>query len=218
MIPPLYAILDASPEFAAESALNIPEIADRLVEAGVELFQYRDKHGSARRILDSSQALAARFVPKGVRLIVNDRADFAAMAGAAGVHVGQEDLPVDEARKICGAPLWVGVSTHTLEQLRAAEATSADYIAVGPIFPTGTKANPDPVVGLEFLRAARQITRKPLVAIGGITVESAGEVYRAGADSIAVIRDLMAARDPAHRAREYLAIAKRVLPARDARN
>ena len=218
MIPPLYAILDASPEFAAESALNIPEIADRLVEAGVELLQYRDKHGSAGRILDSSQALAARFVPKGVRVIVNDRADIAAMAGAAGVHVGQEDLPVDEARKICGAPLWVGVSTHTLEQLRAAEATSADYIAVGPIFPTGTKANPDPVVGLEFLRAARQITRKPLVAIGGITVESASEVYRAGADSIAVIRDLMAARDPAHRAREYLAIAKRVRPARPADN
>ena len=218
MIPPLYAILDASPEFAAESALHIPEIADRLVEAGVELLQYRDKHGSARRILDSSRALAARFVPKGVRLIVNDRADIAAMAGAAGVHVGQEDLPVDEARKICGAPLWVGVSTHTLEQLRAAEATSADYIAVGPIFPTGTKANPDPVVGLEFLRAARQITRKPLVAIGGITVESASEVYRAGADSIAVIRDLMAARDPAHRAREYLAIARRVRPARPADN
>jgi thiamine-phosphate pyrophosphorylase len=218
LIPPLYAILDASPEFTAESALNIPEIADRLVEAGVELLQYRDKHGSAGRILDSSQALAARFVPKGVRVIVNDRADIAAMVGAAGVHVGQEDLPVDEARKICGAPLWVGVSTHTLEQLRAAEATSADYIAVGPIFPTGTKANPDPVVGLEFLRAARQITRKPLVAIGGITVESASEVYRAGADSIAVIRDLMAARDPAHRAREYLAIARRVRPARPADN
>jgi thiamine-phosphate pyrophosphorylase len=218
LIPPLYAILDASPEFTAESALNIPEIADRLVEAGVELLQYRDKHGSAGRILDSSQALAARFVPKGVRVIVNDRADIAAMVGAAGVHVGQEDLPVDEARKICGAPLWVGVSTHTLEQLRVAEATSADYIAVGPIFPTGTKANPDPVVGLEFLRAARQLTRKPLVAIGGITVESAGEVYRAGADSIAVIRDLMAARDPAHRAREYLAIARRVRPARPADN
>jgi len=126
------------------------------------------------------------------------------------VHVGQEDLPVDEARKICGTPLWVGVSTHTLEQLRAAEATSADYIAVGPIFPTGTKANPDPVVGLEFLRAARQLTRKPLVAIGGITVESAGEVYAAGADSVAVIGDLMSARDPAARAREYLAIAERV--------
>jgi thiamine-phosphate pyrophosphorylase len=105
-----------------------------------------------------------------------------------------------------------------LEQLRAADATSADYIAVGPIFPTGTKSNPDPVVGLEFLRAARKVTRKPLVAIGGITVESAGDVYQAGADSIAVIRDLMFANDPAQRAREYIAIAKRVVPARPARN
>jgi thiamine-phosphate pyrophosphorylase len=218
LFPALYAILDASPEFSSESALSIPEIALRLAEAGVELFQYRDKRGSPRRIQENSQVLCDQLGPKRVRVIVNDRADIAAMTGAGGVHVGQEDLPVEEARKICGAPLWVGVSTHNLEQLRAADATSADYIAVGPIFPTGTKANPDPVVGLEFLHAARKITRKPLVAIGGITVESAGDVYRAGADSIAVIRDLMAASDPAQRAREYIAIAKRVLPARPARN
>ena len=114
--------------------------------------------------------------------------------------------------------MWVGVSTHNLEQLRAADATSADYIAVGPIFPTGTKVNPDPVVGLEFLRAARSITRKPLVAIGGITVESASDVYRARADSVAVIRDLMAAGDPAGKAREYLAIAKRVRALRSVEN
>ena len=208
MFPALYAILDASPEFSSESALSIPEIADRLADAGVELFQYRDKRGPSRRIHQNSQALCGRLASRRVRVIVNDRADIAAMTGAGGVHVGQEDLPVEEARKICGAGRWVGVSTHNLEQLRAADATSADYIAVGPIFATGTKANPDPVVGLEFLRAARHITRKPLVAIGGITVESAGDVYQAGADSIAVIRDLMAASDPAQRAREYLAIAK----------
>jgi len=208
LFPALYAILDAGPEFSAESPLSIPEIADRLVEAGVELFQYRDKRGTARRIYENSLELLRRLAPKSVHVIVNDRADIAAMTGAGGVHVGQEDLPVEDARKICGASRWVGVSTHNLEQLRAAEASSADYIAVGPIFPTGTKANPDPVVGLEFLRAARRITRKPLVAIGGITVESAGDVYQAGADSIAVIRDLMAASDPAQRAREYLAIAK----------
>jgi thiamine-phosphate pyrophosphorylase len=212
LFPALYAILDASPEFSSESSLSIFEIADRLVEAGVELFQYRDKRSSARRIQENSLELCLRLVPKGVRVIVNDRADIAAMADAGGVHVGQEDLPVEEARKICGAGLWVGVSTHNLEQLRAADATSADYIAVGPIFPTGTKANPDPVVGLEFLRAARRITRKPLVAIGGITVESAGAVYQAGADSVAVIRDLMAASDPAQRAREYLTIAKSKMP------
>ena len=216
MFPALYAILDADPEFSSEAALSLPEIADRLVGAGVELFQYRDKRGSARRIYEYSLELCRRPASKNVRLIVNDRADIAAMTGAGGVHVGQEDVPVEDTRKICGARVWVGVSTHDLEQLRAADATSADYIAVGPIFPTGTKANPDPVVGLEFLREARRITRKPLVAIGGITVESAGDVYQAGADSIAVIRDLMAASDPAQRAREYLAIAKRVLPERAA--
>ncbi len=144
-------------------------------------------------------------------MIVNDRPDIAAIAGAHGVHVGQEDLPVEDARKICPPPRWVGVSTHNLEQLRAADVTSADYIAVGPIFPTVTKENPDPVVGLDFLRAARKITRKPLVAIGGITVQSASEVFHAGADSVAVISDLATAPDPAQCAREYLAIAKRFI-------
>jgi len=220
LFPVLYAILDASPEFAGPSKFSILEIAERLAGAGVELFQYRDKRGSARKIQGTSAALVRRLanVGKGARFIVNDRADIAAMVGAGGVHVGQEDLPAEAARKICGGALWVGVSTHNLEQLRAAEATSADYIAVGPIFRTGTKENPDPVVGLEFLRAARGITRKPLVAIGGITVESAQAVYEARADSLAVIRDLMAAEDPAARAREYLAIAERVRAARSVGN
>jgi thiamine-phosphate pyrophosphorylase len=206
LFPALYAILDASPEFAGPSKFSILEIAERLADAGVELFQYRDKQGSARKIQEISAALVERLAVAagGARLIVNDRADVAAIVGAGGVHVGQEDLPVEAARKICGGAVWVGVSTHNLEQLRAADATSADYIAVGPIFATGTKLNPDPVVGLEFLRSARGITRKPLVAIGGITVESASDVYRAGADSVAVIRDLMAAKDPAGKAREYL--------------
>jgi len=216
LFPALYAILDASPEFAGPSKFSILEIAERLAGAGVELFQYRDKQGSARRIQETSAALVERLASgsKGARFIVNDRADIAAIVGAGGVHVGQEDLFVEAARKICGGALWVGVSTHNLEQLRTADATSADYIAVGPIFRTGTKENPDPVVGLEFLRAARGITRKPLVAIGGITVESAQAVYETGADSLAVVRDLMAAEDPAARAREYLAIAKRVRAAR----
>lgn len=220
MFPALYAILDASPEFAGPSKFSILEIAERLAGAGVEVFQYRDKQGSARKIQETSAALVERLsaAGSGARLIVNDRADVAAIVGAGGVHVGQEDLPVEAVRKICGGAVWVGVSTHNLEQLRAADATSTDYIAVGPIFPTGTKVNPDPVVGLEFLRAARSITRKPLVAIGGITVESASDVYRAGADSVAVIRDLMAAGDPAGRAREYLAIAKRVRAARSVEN
>ena len=117
---------------------------------------------------------------------------------------------MEEARKICKSPLWVGVSTHNLNQLRETDATSADYIAVGPVFPTDTKENPGPVVGLELVRAARQLTRKPLVAIGGITIESAAKVYAAGADSLAVIKDLALAKDPQERARQYLAVAERV--------
>lgn len=156
----------------------------------------------------------AALSPRGVRVIVNDRPDIAVIVGAGGVHVGQEDLPVEEARKICRPPLWVGVSTHNTEQLREAVRTSADYIAVGPIFPTATKENPDPVVGTKFLREARRMTSKPLVAIGGITLARAEDVFRAGADSVAVIGDLLSAPDPAARAREYLALAARVLPAR----
>jgi len=207
--PPLYAILDVA---AASSEARIPEV---LAENGVGLIQMRDKHASARAVFEASKVLVARLSPKGVRVIVNDRPDIAAMIGAGGVHVGQDDLPVDAARACCGGGLWVGVSTHNLEQFRAAAATSADYIAVGPIFSTATKANPDPVVGLDLIRAARQLTRKPLVAIGGITVQSAEAVYRAGADSIAVVSDLLSTPKPVLRAAEYIAISSRVLAERD---
>ncbi len=203
MFPALYAILDPSltPEPVA--------FARQLAEAGVQLIQLRDKRGSSRKIHEQARELMS-LQSGGVRIIVNDRPDIAAIAGAAGVHVGQDDLPVEDARKICRPPLWVGVSTHNLNQLREADATSADYIAVGPIFPTSTKENPDPVVGLELLRTARQWTRKPLVAIGGVTVESAGEVFAAGADSVAVIKDLAEAGNGLReRVREYLAIAER---------
>jgi thiamine-phosphate pyrophosphorylase len=209
LFPALYAVLD--PSITPVPAI---ELAERLAGAGVELIQFRDKRSAARKICAEARELAAFLAPRGVRFILNDRPDIAAIAGAAGVHVGQEDLPVEEARRICGPRAWVGVSTHNLEQLREAVRTSADYIAVGPIFPTATKENPDPVVGIDFLRAARQLTQKPLVAIGGITVESAADVFRAGADSVAVISDLVAAGDPASRAREFLAVAERVRSAR----
>ena len=194
MFPALYAILDPSltPDPVA--------FARQLAEAGVQLIQLRDKRGSSRRIHEQARELMS-LQSSGVRIIVNDRPDIAAIAGAAGVHVGQDDVPVEDARKICQPPLWVGVSTHNLNQLREADATSADYIAVGPIFPTSTKENPDPVVGLDLLRAARQLTRKPLVAIGGVTVESAGEVFAAGADSVAVIGDISVS--PLESAREF---------------
>jgi len=203
--PPLYAILDPSLTAAPATAL-----AETLAKVGVRLIQLRDKRSPARRIYEQAQELAAVLTPNDVRLIVNDRPDIAAICSVGGVHVGQGDLAVEEARRLCGSAKWVGVSTHNIDQLREAERTSADYIAVGPIFSTSTKENPHPVVGVDFVRKARQLTRKPLVAIGGITVESAADVFRAGADSVAVIRDLIAAPDPGARAREYVAIAARV--------
>lgn len=209
MFPALYAILDPS-------LISIPLVpfAENLAAAGVQLMQLRDKRSSAGRIFAASKELTAVLCPAGVKFIVNDRPDIAAISGASGVHVGQDDLPTEDARRIVGAARWVGVSTHNLEQFREASATSADYIAVGPIFPTASKENPDPVVGLELLREVRKLTTKPLVAIGGITLERAADVFRAGADSVAVIRDLICAPGPARRAQEYLAVAAAVVPER----
>lgn len=206
VFPRLYAIID--PTLLAISELDL---AEALAGSGVELIQYRHKTASSRQYFEVSRQLSSALNPRGVRLIVNDRPDIAMLAGAGGVHVGQEDLSVEDARAVCSAfpdkDFWVGVSTHTVDQLAAADRGSADYIAFGPIFPTATKQNPDPVVGTDLLRKARQMTRKPLVAIGGITLESAAEVYRAGADSLAVIRDLICAPNPAARARQYLDVA-----------
>ena len=210
MFPALYAILD--PSLIQQPVVVL---AKKLSAAGVRLFQLRDKHASSGQVFAEARELVSALDPLQARLILNDRPDIASIVGAGGVHVGQEDISVEDARRICGAACWVGVSTHNLQQLREADATSADYIAVGPVFSSATKENPDPVVGLDFLREARKVTRKPLVAIGGITVESAPEVFRAGADSIAVIRDLMLAPDPAARAREYLEAAESVRAARN---
>ena len=136
--------------------------------------------------------------------IVNDRADVARAVDADGVHVGQDDLPVESARALVGPGKLIGYSTHVLEQVREADRSTADYIAFGPIFPTASKENPDAVVGLEGLAEARKATRKPLVAIGGITLENARAVIEAGADSVAVIRGLLGAADITQRAKDFL--------------
>ncbi len=205
MFPPLYAILDPS-----LISTPIVPFAENLAGAGVRLMQLRDKSATSAKLFAESHELAAALGSRGVTFIVNDRPDIAAIAEASGVHVGQDDLPPEDARKIVGATRWVGVSTHNLEQFREANATSADYIAVGPIFPTASKENPDPVVGLALLAEVRKLTTKPIVAIGGITIERAADVFRAGADSVAVIRDLLSAPDPAERAREFLSVAKAI--------
>jgi len=198
-IPPIYPILSAD-VFPGDPC----DWARRLVEAGVKFIQYRDKQASALDLFRAASRLATLSRSLDFRFVVNDRADLAALAGAHGVHVGQEDLPVEAARSIVGLGCMVGVSTHDLDQLRAAAVTSADYIAVGPIFATTTKANPDPVVGLDFLRQARTLTDKPLVAIGGITAERAADVYAAGADSLAVAADLANAPSLPARIIQYL--------------
>ncbi len=148
------------------------------------------------RLTLARRAVAAAHA-HGMALVVNDRADVARIVEADGVHVGQDDLPVDALRAVLGPGPIVGVSTHSWEQVAAVLATAAavDYVAVGPVFPTRTKENPDPVVGLELVRRARAATRLPLVAIGGITRGNARAVVEAGADGVAVISDLLGAPD-----------------------
>ncbi len=199
-IPRFYAILDNS-SFPT-SQLLIGASAD-LTSAGITLLQYRNKSGNAREMLNHARELRQR-LESSVKLIMNDRADLALLAGFDGVHVGQDDLSPEGARKVIGSNLWLGVSTHNPEQLVQADKTTADYVAIGPVFSTVSKANPDPVVGLEGLRLARSLTRKPLVAIGGITRANCRAVIDAGADAVAVISDLVT--DPGKSAEEFLRI------------
>jgi|ERR1700676_236560 thiamine-phosphate pyrophosphorylase len=199
VLPRLYVILDAA-------LITSPErdCAASLAEAGVRLLQYRNKSASARQYLGSSRELAELLCPRGVSFFVNDRPDVAFLAGASGVHIGQDDLDVEQARRVVGPDKLIGVSTHNLEQFERAASSSADYIAVGPVFITSSKANPDPVVGLAFLRKVRGLTEKPIVAIGGITLGRASAAIEAGADSVAVISGILSAADPAARARQYI--------------
>ncbi len=199
VLPRLYVILDAA-------LLTVPEkeCAEELVAAGVRLLQYRNKRASARELFDSARQLSSLLIPQGITFVVNDRADVVSAAEASGVHVGQEDLEAEAARAVVGSNKLVGVSTHNMEQFQRAAASSADYIAVGPIFATGTKSNPDPVVGAQFIQKVRPLTDKPIVAIGGITLERAPEIIESGADSVAVISDILGAPEPGMRARQYI--------------
>jgi len=190
MIPRLYAIVDA--ELLAARKAPLPAFARELREAGVTLVQYRDKSGSPQANLEAASILREAFAGSDCRLIMNDRADLAVLAKFDGVHVGQGDLSPADACRVVGPSRLIGVSTHTDAQVAAAALTPADYIAIGPGFATGTKLNPDPVVGLEGVRRARALTTKPLVAIGGITRANVRSVIDAGADSVAVISGLFA--------------------------
>ena len=185
-LPRLYAIVNSDSLERGDPVAFARELA----AGGATLIQFRDKSADATKALSRARELR-RVLPEAT-LIMNDRADLALAAGFDGVHVGQDDLSPAGARRVLGNARLVGFSTHSLAQVREADALPIDYIAVGPVFATASKANPDPVIGLEGVHTARAATKKPLVAIGGITRENARSVLDAGADSVAVISDLLA--------------------------
>jgi thiamine-phosphate pyrophosphorylase len=207
LLPRLYAIVDSS---VHESTQHLVAYAEELVLGGCSLLQYRNKSGNARMMLEQARELRrlswAGAPAPHLRWIMNDRADLCLAAEFDGVHVGQDDLSPEAVRAIIGPERWLGVSTHNPEQLREADLTSADYLAIGPVFATSSKDKPDPVAGLEGVRRARGLTRKPLVAIGGITRANAASVIEAGADSVAVISDLL--REPRKSAEEFFRILR----------
>ncbi len=164
--------------------------AEALLEGGARILQLRHKEHYSRAVFETASALAGLCARAGARLVIDDRADIAALLDA-GVHLGQNDLPPRLARRVLGEARLLGFSTHNEAQLRAAEEEPADYLAIGPVFETLSKENPDPALGLQRLAALRALTEKLLVAIGGITRDQARAVLRTGVDSIAVIGDLM---------------------------
>jgi len=189
-LPKLYPIVDRATLDAR--GISVGEFAREMAQAGVGVVQYRDKVGAPNEVMRAAKEIAAEFARRDCLLIMNDRPDLALLAGW-GVHVGHEDLSPGDARKVLGAVRVIGVSTHNDSQVMVADASVADYVAIGPVFATATKADTEPVVGLEGVRRARALTTKPLVAIGGITLENARSVIDAGADSVSVIGALLAA-------------------------
>lgn len=184
-LPKLYVIVDK--ETLDARGIRVSCFAGELARAGVQLVQLRDKTGGPQEVLRGAAAISAAFAEvSDARLVLNDRADLALLAGWNSVHVGHTDMPAGAVKRVLGDG-FVGVSTHDEEQVRAADQSCCDYVAVGPVFPTKTKADAEPVVGLEGVRRARALTKKPIVAIGGITRENARAVMEAGADSVAVI-------------------------------
>lgn len=198
--PRLYPILVPS-RIGAGSLAEVCDFVRELTAGEATLIQLREKLAPAREILRLTRELR-RILPPGVALIVNDRADIAVAAETDGVHIGQDDIPPEAARKIIGADRILGLSTHNPQQVEAADQLPADYLAIGPVFSTLSKDNPDPLIGLDGVRKARLLTQKPLVAIGGITVQNCRSVIEAGADSVAVISELIT--NPRKRTEEFL--------------
>ena len=197
----LYVILD--PSVCCDRSLTY--VLKAAATAGVRLFQYRDKSASMKEAYAEALLLRKVALDLGVTFIVNDRCDLALAVDADGVHLGQGDLPLDLARKVMGPEKLIGISTHNPDQVQEAAAGKPDYLGFGPIFKPGSKQDHDPVVGLEGLRAMRRLTSLPVFAIGGIQIEQAGEVMRAGANGVAVISAILKAPDISHAVKAFLA-------------
>jgi thiamine-phosphate pyrophosphorylase len=198
-LPKLYPITDTQ-----ASRLSHARQVEQLAAGGASIVQLREKRASPREFYNA--ALEAMSIARnlGVQIIINDRVDIAIAIKADGVHLGQDDLPADHARRLLGEGRIIGFSTHSPEQALAADSTSIDYVAIGPVFQTVTKENPDPVIGLEVVREVKGHLSKPLVAIGGITLQTAPSVIEAGADSVAVISDLYASGEIVEQTRRFV--------------
>jgi len=203
--PAFYPIIDL-PAVHSDRALAL---ADALSAVGPLWIQLRCKLLAAGAYVELVRALVERVAPAGGRIIVNDRLDVALAAGAAGVHLGEEDLPIESARRLVDPGFVIGFSTHSVDEARQAEVSGADYVGFGPMFATSSKANPLPPRSLADLRAVRSAIRLPIVAIGGITEASAATLLDAGADAVAMIGALAASDDPAALARRLLALRPR---------
>jgi thiamine-phosphate pyrophosphorylase len=199
--PFVYPIVDLA-LLEGRSAAGIVAL---LAEAGAAVIQLRAKRASDRLLLAEARGAVAAAHRHGALLVVNDRPDVAVLAGADGVHVGQDDLDPALVRPLLPEGALLGLSTHDAGQVARADAAPVDYVAVGPVFPTSSKERPDPVVGPELLRTARSLTRRPLVAIGGIHAGNAAAARAAGADGVAVISALLRAADPGAAFRELQA-------------
>ena len=200
-LPRVYPILDT--ESLDRRSIALETAAAAFLEGGAGILQIRHKRHWSRAFFAAAQTVARLCREAGAPLIVNDRADFA-MLLEAGLHVGQDDLAPRDARRLMGPDSAIGYSSHNVTQLCAAGGEPVDYVALGPIFYTASKLNPDPVTGLEEIRRCRALLEKPLVAIGGITQENAPEVWKAGADSVAVIAGLLPDPATAHSLRERM--------------
>jgi thiamine-phosphate pyrophosphorylase len=203
--PPLICIVDA--DVARRIGWTVADLAASFIDGGATLLQLRAKSAPSGEFLEAAVAIAARAHQAGARLVINDRADIARQSGADGVHIGQDDLQATLVRALVGADAIIGLSTHTDAQLQAALEQPVDYVATGPVFGTTTKATGYDSIGLESVRRSAALARgsgRPLVAIGGITLDTAPDVLGAGASAVAVITDLVAGGDPAARVRAYL--------------